>query len=226
MGIVENTLSAITAAMDAGYAIELDVQLSGDGEAVIFHDFTLERLTTGNGILRDHTVAGLKQIAFRHTADRIMTLPELLALVNGRVPLLIEMKSAFDGDTRVAQRAAELVSRYQGAVALMSFDPDLVAAVRRANSGIVRGIVAERHYAHDEWALLPLRTRLVLTNLLHWPRTRFEFIAYRAADLGNARLRVARVMGLPVLAWTVRSAEDQARAVNYADQMIFEGFRP
>lgn len=225
-GVVENTPTAIMAAIEGGYGVEIDVQLSGDGEAMVFHDFTLDRLTTGSGPLRASDAKTLKEVVFRATSDRMMTLPEMLALVNGRAPLLIELKSAFDGDTRLARRCVELMSAYRGPSALMSFDPEMLVAVRRADSRIVRGIVAERHYEQGEWPVLSAHTRCVLSHLLHWPRTRFRFLAYRATDLVSTQPRVARALGLPVLAWTVRTHEDRALASTYADQMIFEGFCP
>jgi glycerophosphoryl diester phosphodiesterase len=226
-GIVENTPSAFAAAIAANYAIECDIQISADGEAMVFHDHALERLTEGSGDVNAMSAADLKRVAFRATADRMITLGELCELVAGRATLLVEIKSRFDGDLRLVTRAAEVLARYSGHVALMSFDPAPIAALRTLAPRLPRGIVAERHYTHSEWSPLPARTKRALAYFEHALRSRPQFIAYSVADLASAIPRLARtVLGLPLLTWTVRTDVDRARAARYADQMIFEGFRP
>jgi len=122
-GIAENTLSAADAAIAAGFAIECDVQDTADGEAVVFHDATLARLTAGRGPVRKHRAAALGALAVDGTGDRIPTLPAFLDRIGGRVPLFIEVKSRFDGDLGLARRTAELVRACDGPVAVESFDP-------------------------------------------------------------------------------------------------------
>ncbi len=225
-GIVENSASAVDAAIAAGFAIEVDIQLTRDGEAVVFHDFMLERLTFGKGLVADLPAAALVALPFKGTRDAMMTLDGLLARVAGRVPLLIEIKSAFTDDTRLAVRAAQQVARYDGPVALMSFDPAMVAAVARTAPGVVGGMVAERHYTPTEWPGLSAFARVSLCHLLHWPSSRFQFVAYRVADLPAPATRFVRAIGMPVLTWTVRTPADRDQAARHADQMIFEGFTP
>src|SRR3954469_18048816 len=111
-GVIENTASAFRAAIDNGFAIETDLQISSDGEAMVHHDFALGRLTLGSRLLAAMTAAGLKEVPFKATADRIMTLGELCDFVAGRTPLVIELKSRFDGDRRLAARAAEILKSY------------------------------------------------------------------------------------------------------------------
>lgn len=225
-GIVENAPSAIDAAVAGGFAVEVDVQASADGEAMVFHDFTLDRLTAGTGPLRALDAAALSQIVFRGTADPLMRLPDLLDRVAGRVPLLIEIKSDFSGDTRLAARAAALVAAYNGPAALMSFDPRMLATVRETAPAVPRGIVAEHHYRCPDWDRLSAPRRLCLGHLLHWPRSRFQFVAYKVADLDAPAPRMARALGFPLLTWTVRTQEERARAARRADQIVFEGFVP
>jgi glycerophosphoryl diester phosphodiesterase len=226
-GIIENTASAAAAAIAGGYAIETDLQISRDGEAMVYHDDALGRLTDGAGALRDTPAAALKRVPFRATRDRMMTLADLLDLVAGRASLVIELKSRFDGDLRLAARAAAVLASYQGPVAVMSFDPAPIATLRHLAPGIVRGIVAERHYEPTEWGFLSPAQRRRLAFLLHGRESRPAFLAYRVSDLAAIAPRVARLMfGLPLLTWTVRSATDRAMAARFADQMIFEGFRP
>jgi glycerophosphoryl diester phosphodiesterase len=226
-GIIENTPSAFAAAMAGNYAIECDIQISADGEAMVFHDQTLERLTEGSGRLDALSAADLKRVAFRGSADHMITLGELADLVTDKAALLVEIKSRFDGDLRLVRRAAEVLTAYRGRVALMSFDPAPIAALRTLAPHLPRGIVAERRYTHPEWSPLSARTKRALAYFQHALRSRPQFIAYSVNDLTSAIPRLARnMLRLPLLTWTVRSDVDRARASRYADQMIFEGFRP
>jgi glycerophosphoryl diester phosphodiesterase len=225
-GIIENTVSAFAAAIAGGYGIETDVQISADGEAMVHHDDALGRLTDGAGALCDMSAAALRQTPFRATADRMMTLGDLTDLVAGRVTLVIELKSRFDGDLRLAARTAAVLEGYRGPAAVMSFDPAPIAALRRIAPRLIRGIVAERRYAPPEWEFLDPAQRLALPFLLHGWECRPAFVAYRVDDLATLPPRAARrVFGLPLLTWTVRTAPQRALAARYADQVIFEGFR-
>lgn len=226
-GIIENTASAFRAAIEAGFAIETDLQISADGEAVVHHDFALGRLTLGSRQLAAMTAAGLREVPFKGTADRIMTLAELLEFVAERTPLLIELKSRFDGDLRLVTRAAKVLQGYRGPAALMSFDATLVAHLRETAPALTRGIVAERHYADSEWHSLDAAQKRSLAFLLHGLRTRPHFVAYHVSDLPALGPWIARhIFRIPLLTWTVRTAEQRSRAERCADQMIFEGFRP
>ena len=126
-GIIENMPSAFRAAIAGNFAIELDVQLTADGEAMVHHDDELGRLNEGNEKLSALTAAQLKQVAFRGTADRMITLGELCDLTAGRVPLVVEIKSHFDGDRQLVRRVVEVLDAYSGPAVVMSFDPDHVA---------------------------------------------------------------------------------------------------
>jgi glycerophosphoryl diester phosphodiesterase len=226
-GVVENTTSAFAAAIAGGFAIETDLQISSDGEAMVHHDFALGRLTLGSRQLAAMTAAGLKEVPFKATADRMMTLSELCGFVGGRAPMLIELKSRFDGNLRLVERAAEVLKTYAGSFALMSFDPEPIIALRALAPAFTRGIVAERGYADAEWQTLTDRRKRSLAFLLHAPRSRPHFIAYRVNDLPSPAPWIARhVLGRPLLAWTVRTDAERERAKRRADQMIFEGFRP
>ena len=226
-GVIENTASAFRAAIEAGFSVETDVQITADGEAMVHHDFALGRLTLGSRRLAAMTAAGLKEVPFKDTADRMMTLGELCDFVGGRVPLVIELKSRFDGSLSLAKRAAGVLKSYAGPAALMSFDPAPVAALREIAPRLPHGIVAERHYVDSEWGTLTDSQKRSLAFLTHAPRTRPHFIAYHVTDLPSPGPWIARnILRLPLLAWTVRSEEDRTRARRWADQMIFEGFRP
>lgn len=226
-GVFENTATAFAAAIAGGYGIETDLQLSADGEAMVHHDDELGRLTEGTGRLADMSAAAIQAVRFKTGTDRILTLSDLCKLVAGRATLVLELKSPFNGDTRLVQRTAEVLADYAGPVAVMSFDPALVEAFRMLAPGLPRGIVAERHYAHQEWAALPKAEKRRMAHLLHVMRTRPHFTAYSVKDLPASAPLIARwIFGLPLLTWTVRSEDDRKRARRWADQAIFEGTPP
>jgi glycerophosphoryl diester phosphodiesterase len=224
-GIIENTPSAFAAAVAGRYGIECDLQLSADGEAMVYHDDTLGRLTDGDGRLDAMTAVALKRLAFKASADRMITLGELCDFVAGRVALLIEMKSRPDGDGRLVARAAKVLSGYRGPAATMSFDADAVAALRASAPRLPRGLVAPSRLLRPRRS--PAAVKDALAEFGHALHAHPQFIAYSVTDLPAALPMMARkFLGLPLLAWTVRSAQERETSERYADQMIFEGFRP
>lgn len=227
-GVIENSLSAARAAVAGGYAIECDVQLTADGDAVVFHDFTLDRLTEASGPLVGRRAAELGDVALAGSSgDRVPTLGALLDLIGGRVPLVCEVKSRFTGDTRLADRVAAVAAGYGGPLALKSFDPAVVAHLRGRGLPHPLGIVAEAAYDDPEWAALTAETRAGLAALAHVADTRPDFLSWRVHDLPHAAPQLFRsALGRPVMAWTVRTADQRQRAARWADQMVFEGFAP
>ena len=226
-GTIENMPGAAQAAISGNFGIECDIQLSADGEAMVHHDDALGRLTEGGSALLGMTAAELKAVRFTDTSERMMSLGDLCALVAGRVPLVIEVKSHFDGDRKLVARMAEVLASYRGPVAGMSFDPDQVLALRELMPGLPRGIVAERSYDAVDWPETTPAQRRGMLHLRHAPRTRPHFVAYWIDELPAPAPWIARnIFGLPLLTWTVRTPEQRARAARHADQMIFEGFRP
>jgi glycerophosphoryl diester phosphodiesterase len=226
-GIIENMPGAAQAAVDGHFGIECDIQLTADGEAMVHHDDELGRLTEASGALKEKTAAELKAVKFKDTEERMMSLADLCALVAGRVPLVIEMKSHFDGDRRLVNRMAEVLASYSGPAVGMSFDPDQVLALREIMPALPRGIVAESTYDAADWPEATPAQRQGMTHLRHAFRTRPHFVAYWVDELPAVAPWIARnLFGLPLLTWTVRTPEQRARAARYTDQMIFEGFVP
>ena len=225
-GVIENTPAAFAAAVAAGYGIECDIQITADGEAMVYHDDALGRLTEGSGRLDALTSAELRGVPFKATADRMISLGDLCDLVAGRVTLLIELKRPRVDDGRLPRRAAKVLSGYAGGAALMSFDPGQIAPLRSCAPKLTRGLVAEGRSARaagDAWGN---RLGTALAYGRDALRSKPQFLAYSVRDLPSALPSATRLWGMPVLTWTVRSAEDRQRAARWADQMIFEGFRP
>jgi glycerophosphoryl diester phosphodiesterase len=226
-GVIENMPGAVQAAIDKDFSIEVDIQLTLDGEAMVHHDDALGRLTEGSGTLLGMTAAELKAVTFKDTPERMMSLGELCSLVAGRVPLVVEVKSHFDGDRKLVTRMAEVLASYSGPVVGMSFDPDQVLALRELAPKLPRGIVAQRNYDDDYWKKLTKVQRESMLYLRHGFRTEPHFIAFWVNQLPAPAPWVARnIFGCPLLTWTVRTPEQRKRAARYADQMIFEGFVP
>lgn len=226
-GRPENTLAAARAAVAGGFAIECDVQISADGEAMVFHDAALGRLTGASEAVAERSAADLGMLTIGGATETIPTLPAFLAAVAGAVPVVIEVKSRYDGDLRLATRAAAVAAAYDGPVALKSFDPQVVAALRELCPTIPRGIVAETTQDDPVYAALPPSMRLALSDVLHFAETRPDFLSWRVDDLPCAPTYLCRLLGrIPVMAWTVRTVDQRAQAAAHADQMVFEGFVP
>ncbi len=226
-GVIENTQSAVKAAISYGFAIEVDLQVSKDGEAMVFHDDTLHRLTTSKGKVIDRTVKQLKRVNFKDTKDRMWTLSDLLLLVRGVVPLVIEIKSPHDDVGPLEKRVAEVLSTYNGPACVMSFNPRSIITIKALAPSLTRGLVAGRFADIPEWAHLSEKERSKRRNLLYIFEADADFIAYHVKALPALAPWVTRtLLRKPLLSWTVRSEQDRRTVKRWADQMIFEGFVP
>ena len=222
-GIVENTATAFAGALQHNYAIECDLQLTADNEAVVFHDETLERVTNDSGWVKHHTARALKTVTFKHGGDCIQTFSELLEQVAGRVTLVVELKSHFDGNTTLATRALDVLANYNGPHCLMSFDPDMIAAVAAQSPDTVRGITADRT-TDSYYRMLPFAKRMNLRHFKHLEKTRPHFISYHFRDLPFAPVQAIRAAGHPIITWTIRTKDEERQALRYSDQVTFEGY--
>jgi glycerophosphoryl diester phosphodiesterase len=226
-GVIENSAGAVRAAIARNYGIEVDLQISADGEAMVHHDDVLGRLTEGQGRLDGFSAAELKRVPFRDSDEHMMTLGELCDLVAGRITMVIELKSRFDGDGRLPTRVAQVLAGYHGPAAPMSFDPRQLDVLRKQCPSLVRGIIAAKYRPHPYWDLMPAWMRHGMGYLLTAVTAQPQFVAYAVADLPALAPLVARhVFGLPLLTWAVRTPAERYCAARWADQMIFEGFRP
>jgi len=228
-GRVENTLEAAEAAIARGYAIECDVQLSRDGEAIVFHDERLERITQAKGLVADRDAAALAALPFRVGGSHIPLFKEFLGRIAARTPIICEIKSAFDGDMRLADCVAGLAAHYAGPVAFKSFDPAPIARLRNVvpqsaeGAPCPLGIVAMARYDALLWPRLSDDQRRDCLAFLHYERTRPDFLSFCVDDLPHPTPALLRaIVRAPVMAWTVRTPAQQALAKAYADQVVFE----
>lgn len=226
-GRIENSPSAIAAAMDSGYAIEIDVQLSRDGVAMVFHDETLDRLTSQTGLVADRTAAELIDIGLTGGQDCIPTLAQVLRQIAGHVPLLIEIKDQTgdisDSDGRLEGAVAADLAGYAGPIALMSFNPHSVAHMARLWPSIPRGITTSAYDVAD-WAPLPAAICDHLRSIPDYDRTLSSFISHEAADLARPRVGELRAQGADILCWTIKSPEAEVAARRFAQNITFEQY--
>lgn len=225
-GIPENTLGAFAAAAEAGYGIELDVHLSADGQVVVFHDYRLDRLTDSTGLISQRTAAELAALKIAGTDYTIPTLSEVFDLIAGRVGVLIEIKT-HDDLGELEERIAELVNSYQGEVAVQSFNPAIVAMMKRLVSCPV-GQVSWSYSDHgdDETQSLSALQRFAFRNLIPAMWIRPDFIAYEHDTITEHIVRVTRLLKVELLVWTVTSQQAQAELHRCVDNIIFEHYKP
>ncbi len=223
--VIENTASAFSAAIRNNYAIECDVQLTADGEAVVFHDDTLERITNAKGAVKSHTANDLQRVRINSTHDRIQSLHELLEQVAGRATLVIELKSLWDGNVTLAKRCVEVLANYEGPAAIMSFDPAMIACARELAPHTVRGITADRT-TDPYYNPLPVSQRVSMRNFSHLEETQPHFVSYNWRDLPFEPITEIRNAGFPIITWTLHSGEESSQALRYCDQVTFEGYAP
>ncbi len=234
-GRPENSAAAIAAAVEAGYGIEIDLQGSSDGQAMVFHDDTLDRMTAETGPVRARTAAELSAMPLAGGEGAgIPTLDEVLAQVAGRVPLLIEIKdqSGTMGpvDERLERATAAALAGYDGPVALMSFNPHSVAALARHAPDIARGLTTCAFSPEQvpEAANDPAieAGRQALAAIEAFDRVGASFISHDHRDLDRPRVGELKARGVPVLSWTIRSPEEEAAARHIAENVTFEGYLP
>jgi glycerophosphoryl diester phosphodiesterase len=228
-GIIENTVRAITRSIDKGYGVEIDLRPSRDHVAMVFHDLKLDRLIAAGGQITDYSASELQKLPFHDDADPMLTLAGLLALVDGKAPLLIEIKSDWHGfDEVFLQNIARELKSYKGPVALMSFDPAIVGQLTALLPQHARGLLSGPYTGGGWWSdRLGLARRLALRNLLSAPIVRPHFIAYDVRGLPALAPYLARhVFRLPLFTWTVRTPSERACAERWADATIFEGYLP
>jgi glycerophosphoryl diester phosphodiesterase len=229
--VIENTLRAAEAAIAGDFAIECDIQLSADGEAIVFHDETLDRLTDGTGPVSALSAAEIAKVRINGSGEPPPTFTAFLERVAGRTPIICELKSRFDGDWRIADRAAALAAIYDGPLAFKTFDHDLAAylRLRRPHMRPPRGpcpigLLAQSSYDDPYWAFLTAEQKRDWTDFDHYDLARPDFLSFNVDDLPHKiPFLVKELTGAPILAWTVGAARQREAAHKWADQIVFDG---
>ena len=227
-GLPENSMAAFRAAIQGGYGIELDLQQAACGTPIVFHDYDLQRLAGSEDFVADMDLSELTGTRLAGSDQTIPTLDELLRLVDGQVPLLIEIK---DQDGRLGpntgnlhDRVAEALATYDGPVAVMSFNPHTMAAFHAAAPGIASGLTTCA-FPEDDWPMLDEADRSALARIGGYDAAGACFVSHQHTDLSNPRLAELRAQGAAILCWTIRSPEAEAEARKIADNITFEGYR-
>ncbi len=226
-GRPENSPAAIEAAIALGYGIEIDLQVSADGQAMVFHDYHLGRLTIEDGPIRQRTSTELQRIPLKGGSDTVPTLEQVLEQVAGRVPLLIEVKDQ-DGAMGAAvgqleAAAAQALQNYDGPVALMSFNPQTVLKLGILLPELPRGLTTSA-FRPEQWYPLPAGTLDRLREIPDYEHVKATFISHEANDLGRDRVQDLVRRGADLLCWTVKSHEEEAQARKHAHNITFEGY--
>lgn len=227
-GVPENSRAAVQSAIDGGYGIEIDLQLTADGEAVVFHDYHLQRLTEGVGRVRSRTRKDLSTLRLKRSQETVPDFREILELVDGQVPLLVEIK---DQDGALGDDVGELeaaVARdlegYAGPVAVMSFNPHCISAMQALAPNIPRGLVTDAFAAEEYDA--SAESRASLARIEDFDRVGASFISHDWHYLEAPAVTDLKARGIPVLCWTIRTPEQEAEARRIADNVTFEGYLP
>ena len=225
----ENSVAAFRAAIAAGYAIELDVQMSLDGAAMVFHDYHLSRLTGQNGPVAQRPASDLSRIQLSGSQDTITDLEQVLGLIAGQVPLLVEIKDQ-DGNMEhnvgvLEAAVAQALRSYRGPVAVMSFNPYSVTAFGEIRSDIPLGLVTDS-FEPEDWPTLNAERREHLAQILDFGTSGAGFISHNQAKLEDLPVSALKAQEVPVLCWTVRSRDEDHRARRIADNVTFEGYLP
>lgn len=228
-GVIENSAAAVRAAVAAGYGVEIDVQLTSDGAAMVFHDERLDRLTPESGPIRGWAARDLVNVKLTGSDETVPTLPEVLKIVDGQVPLLIELKDQSGGTgsapDELERAVAHALEDYAGPVAVMSFNPHMVANLAKRAPSVPRGITTDG-YNEKEWPDLTTDTLKYLREISMFDAVGASFISHDWHDLAAPRVAELKAKGIPILCWTVKSAADEAQARRVADNITFEGYTP
>lgn len=214
--IIENTLTAYQKAIDNGYPIEIDIYGTTDGEIVCFHDSTLLRMTGDGGYIYNKSLTELKNLSIFGTNEKIPTLNEVLKLVNGKTPLLIEFKN--QPDNSYIPHAIEILKEYKGEFAVQSFNPLIINKIRKLAPEFTRGILASK-FPDTQSKIEKFVVKRMPLNFLCKP----QFISY---DFNGLPLKKSKRHNLPVIAWTVRSKKTFEEIKDFCDNIIFEEFIP
>ena len=227
LGRPENSMAAFRAAAEGGFGAELDVHLMADGQLAVVHDSDLSRVCGKKAFIEDLTAADLKDYPLQGTGETTPLFPEVLALVEGKTPLVVELKVEKNNAAALTDAAMALLKDWNGVYCVESFHPGVLLRLKKKYPEAIRGQLSQNFLKESEVGSLPWAARFVLTNLLSTAATRPDFIAYNCKDRHNASLRaMKKIYGVHEVAWTVRDKETMERLEKEGVPCIFEGFAP
>lgn len=224
-GVPENSMAAFRAALEKGYGIELDIHLLKDGELAVIHDHALLRTTGAEGNIEDLTAAELQNYCLEGTEETIPTFRQVLALFDGKAPLIVELKATNENYGALVDTAMAQLKNYQGAYCVESFDPRCIRYLKKHYPSVIRGQLTENFVAGK--GKMPLAIKVLLTLQLENFLLQPDFVAYKFADrvnLGNFLVR--KVWGVQGVTWTLKTPEEHKKAVEEGWIPIFEDYEP
>lgn len=225
-GLPENSLGAFRAALEKGYGIELDLHLMKDGNLAVIHDSSLLRTAGVDVNIEDLTAAELEHYRLEGTGEKIPTFDQVLSLFDGKAPMIVELKTAGDNYTALADAAVQALEGYHGLWCMESFDPRCIYALRKRHPQVIRGQLAE-NFLRNKQNPAPFWLKFSLTYQLLNFLTKPDFTAYNFPHRKNLSMKLARALwGIQGVAWTLRSREEFDEAVKEGYLPIFEGFEP
>lgn len=225
-GVPENSMAAFQLALDGGYGIELDVHLMKDGNLAVIHDPSLKRTAGADVMIEDLTLEDLDKYRLEGTAERIPLLEDVLALFNGKAPLIVELKAERNNHAALAKAVSDLLDGYRGDYCLESFDPRVVHWLRHNRPDLCRGQLAENFVGNPK-SKLPGYLKFALTHQLENFLVVPDFVSYKFADRKLPGVWLARKLwGAQGVTWTLKTPDEYHTAVKEGWIPIFEGFRP
>lgn len=219
----ENSLSAFENAVKNNYGIELDIQFTKDKKIVVFHDDNLERMTNDKRNVNELLYEELRNLKLLNSNESIPLFEDVLSLVNGKVPLIIEIKNC-DNIIELGQETYKLLKNYKGKFAVESFNPFVLEWFKNNAKEVIRGQLSGNYKNYN--SNLKSYQKLAMTYMLLNFKSKPHFIAYDLCALPNIRVSNLRKKGIPIITWTVKNKNDMEKAYKYADNIIFDSFIP
>ena len=228
-GHPENSWEGLEAAIASGFAIEIDLQLSRDGIPVVFHDYELDRLTESSGLIADLDADELESIVLIGGKRSIPRFDNFMEYVAGRVPVLVELKdqdgALGDKITALEGATCEVLRKYKGPVAVMSFNPNMIARCAMLAPEIPRGLVLDA-FSETDWPKVSDTRRKELAAVTHYSNVGATFVSHSYSELHSEKIIELKKSGALIFCWTIRSKAQSKQARRFVDSVTFEGYLP
>lgn len=218
----ENSIKAFENAIKNDFAIELDIQFTKDKKVIVFHDYTLERLTGDKRNISDLNYEEVKKLNLLNTDEKIPLLEEVLELVDGKVPLLIEIKNCSD-IINLGNETAKLLQNYSGKYAIQSFDPCVLKWYKKNNKSVLVGLLIGSYKGIEK---VNHCKDVVIDFKRFFLEYKMDFLSIDSYDIKNLAIKTFRFFRIPILSWTIRSESELKEIKEFVDGFIFDSFIP